>query len=124
MEEAGGLRVFPQQVEVAQRPRHADDVALAPSEDLIGDVDAATLDVAGLGPCLVVAIGVPGGPVVKPGVLTQDASFQLTQLRARLDTELLGQDGAQLAVCAQRIGLPPAAVSAGRRWDQNRSRSA
>jgi hypothetical protein len=95
---------------MAHRPRHENDVAGAPSEDLVGDVDAAALDVARPGPRRGVAFGVPGGPVVKPGVLAQDASFELAQLRTRLDTELPDQHGAQLAVCPQRIGLPPAAV--------------
>ena len=44
----------------------------------------------------------------RAAVLTQDASFELAELGPRLDTELLGQDGAQLAVGAQRVGLAPA----------------
>ena len=57
----------------------------------------------------VVAAG-PSGPVFERWVLAQDPRFELAQLGPGLDPELLDQGGAQLAVCAQRVGLAAAAV--------------
>jgi len=95
---------------VAHQTRHEDDVVLALAEDLVGDVHAAALGIARLRRCDPVSRGVPGWLVVQRGVLAQDAGFQFAQLRARLDAELPDQDVAQLAVGAERVGLPPAAV--------------
>jgi hypothetical protein len=95
---------------VAHRARHEDDVALAGAEDLISDVDATAVDVAGHRPADVVARRMPGRPVVELTVLVQDAAFELAQLRSWLDPELADQDGAHLSVGPQRIGLAAAAV--------------
>ena len=51
-----------------------------------------------------------GAPVFEPTVLTQDAAFELAQLRSRLDPELADQDGAHRSVSRQRIGLAVAAI--------------
>jgi hypothetical protein len=44
------------------------------------------------------------------GVLAQDAALELAQRRAGLDTQVAGQDGAQVAIGAQRFGLAPGPV--------------
>ena len=97
---------------MAHRARHEDDVALAGPEDLIGDVDAAAVDVAGhrSGDVVAGSGDALDSPVFELTVLTQDAAFELAQLRSRLDPELADQDGAHLSVGRQRIGLAAAAV--------------
>ena len=51
-----------------------------------------------------------GGRRIELGVLAQDRLVQAPQLRARLDTDLLHQHQARLAVCVERLRLPAAAV--------------
>ena len=108
VKEAGRLGVFPQQIEVAHRPRHEHDVAFALSEHLVGDVDVPVLGVQSLrlGP----GVRLPGGPVFERWVLAQDPRVEVAQLGPGLDPELVDEGGAQLAVGAQRVGLAPGAV--------------
>ena len=50
------------------------------------------------------------GPVLERRVLAQDPRLEVAQLGPGLDPELVDEGGAQLAVCAQRVGLAPSAV--------------
>src|SRR6202034_1943932 len=90
---------------MGQRPRHENNVALAVTEHLVGDVDRPALDIASLRPGLMIAVAAPGGPVFEPRILAQDAALQVAELGARLDPELADQNRAQLPVRAQSVGL-------------------
>ena len=70
---------------MAQHPRHENNVALAVTEHLVGDVDRPALDIASLRPGVMIALAAPGGPVFETRVLAQDAGLKVPEQGARLD---------------------------------------
>ena len=109
-EEVSGLRVLPQEIEMAHRARHEHDVAVALPQHLEGDADIAAQGIARLRPRGLCGPVFRRGPVVEPRVLTKDPVVELAQLGAGLDAELIRQHRAQLPVGAQRIRLATAPI--------------
>ena len=101
---------------MAHQSRYEQDVRLAIAHDLVGDVHSAALHVAR--PRSWRGIALAPHPVTdqERWVLPQDPGLQLARLTARLDSQLLDEPRAQLAIGVQRLGLAPRAIQASGRF--------